>query len=102
MTSSGRSTIIGQHHAGWSLVSSDPSFVTRRGPDTCSLLTVQERQHRGHQGGRHKHLVMREVGKNRQAILRHMLALPPRVFQATAEQLIEPYDVFETNHIAVA
>src|SRR5437764_9899116 len=63
---------------------------------------IQERQSSICQLRRGAHFVVREVRQNRQAILRHVLALPAGVLQSAAEQLVELHLVLRPVHVAVA
>src|SRR6266542_3545452 len=63
---------------------------------------IQERQSSICQLRRGAHFVVCEVRQNRQAILRHMLALPARILQSPAEQLVELHLVLRPKHVAVA
>src|SRR5688572_12766792 len=55
--------------------------------------SVQEGQHCRSKRWRREDLVVRQVGQDREAVLRHVLPLPAGVFQSAAEQLVEGNDV---------
>src|SRR5713226_1872725 len=68
-------------------------------PALGAVLAVQERQSGIDQLRCEAHFVVREVRQNRQAILRHVLALPAGVLESTAEQLVELHDVLRPVHV---
>ena len=72
------------------------------GPAARGALSVEEWLYGRDQRRRQENLVVREVGQNREPILRHVLALPAGVLQAAAEQLVELNDVLGPVHVGVA
>ena len=54
-------------------------------PALHPALPIEKRQHGLRQRGRHERFVMREVGQNCQAVLRHVLPHPAGVFQSAAQ-----------------
>ena len=54
-----------------------------------SALAVEERQHRTAERRCDAHLIVSEVGQDREAVLRHVLAAPAGVLQAAAQQVVE-------------
>ena len=62
--------------------------------DPCA---VQERQDGVSESWRKEHFVVGDVREDREAIARHVLALPSGVLQATAQEMVEIDDVFQTS-----
>src|SRR5215218_4679499 len=79
----------------------DSLFLDLIRPALRSALPVEEREDGASEVRREEHVVVRDIGQNRESVLRHVLTLPARVLEAAAEQLIKLHDVLGTGHVGV-